>query len=285
MHIISFMNMKGGVGKTTIAVNIAYALADLHKKKVLIVDCDPQFNATQCLVKTDAYLKHIQDQSKGTLKDIFIPRSHGPVNTLMGSSKGTNKAKMALSACTINIFSGLGGAGRLDLIPSILDLVEVQNSRRQTENRLKSYIKEKAAGYDYVLIDCPPTISIFTEAAILASDGYVVPIRPDPLSVIGLPLLERYIQDYTVDFGTNIKQIGIIFTQVRRPTPQAMAAVMDDLKKQRKDAVFPVVATVSTNVAESVAEQRPVFRFKKASDALKMQYVNIAAEFQARVGG
>jgi chromosome partitioning protein len=285
MQVISFMNMKGGVGKTTLAVNVAYALADLHKKKILLIDCDPQFNATQSLVDDKDYLKHIQAK-KGTLKDIFIPKSQAPVSTLTGSSRVTSRTKMPLSECTINVFTSYGTvAGKLDLIPSVLDLVEVQNSPRQTENRLKAYVKEKAGGYDYVLIDTPPTISIFTEAAILASDGYLVPIRPDPLSVIGLPLLEKYIQDYTVDFGGVIKQVGIVFTQVRTPTPKAMRAVMDDIRRSRKEAVFQPVATVSTNVAESVTAHKPVFRFQKAGNALKLQYVKIAEEFLKRVGG
>ena len=288
MQVISFMNMKGGVGKTTIAVNIAYALADIHKKKVLLIDCDPQFNATQYLVGTDVYLKHIQDQSKGTLKDIFMPRTSGPISTTTGISRARVRSKLSLSDCTINIFPSHAGlahnsVGRLDLIPSQLELVEIQNSPRQTENKLKSYIKEKAAGYDFVLIDTPPTISIFTEAAILASDGYMVPIRPDPLSVIGLPLLERFIENYTADFGLNIRQIGIVFTQVRGPLPAAMKAVMDELRGTRNAAVFPTVSTVSTYVAESVSAQRPVFRFNKSTDRIKMQYLDIASEFLKRV--
>ena len=284
MQVISFMNMKGGVGKTTIAVNIAYSLAQVSKKKVLLIDCDPQFNATQSLVNSAAYLKHLQAK-KSTLKDIFIPRDYGPINTLTGSSRTTNK-KIALADCTINIFPKGGTAeGRLDLIPSVLDLMDVQNSQRQTEVKLKRFIREKATNYDFVLIDTPPTISIFTEAAILASDGYVVPIRPDPLSIIGLPLLERHIQDYTTDVGGPIRQIGIIFTQVRRPTPQAMKQVMEEIRRSRKDAVFPYETTIATAVAEAVAEQKPVFNVRKASNAVQMQYVDIANEFLKRVGG
>ena len=64
MQVIAFMNMKGGVGKTTLAVNVAHTLAQLHGKQVLIVDGDPQFNATQCLVADDEYLKHINDAKK-----------------------------------------------------------------------------------------------------------------------------------------------------------------------------------------------------------------------------
>jgi chromosome partitioning protein len=143
MQIISFMNMKGGVGKTTLAVNVAYGLAYHHKKTVLIVDGDPQFNATQYLLGSDAYLKHLQDDKKGTLRDIFVPRRPGPVKTVVGASKPINKAKMALAACTCSIFNGGANHGKLDLIPSTLQLMDIETSRRGTEQKLKTYLHEK----------------------------------------------------------------------------------------------------------------------------------------------
>ena len=85
MQVISFMNMKGGVGKTTLAVNVAYGLSYAHKKKVLIVDGDPQFNATQYLIDDDAYLDHVRDKKKGTIRDIFVPQRSGSVHTVTGS--------------------------------------------------------------------------------------------------------------------------------------------------------------------------------------------------------
>src|SRR5260370_38224840 len=103
MQVVSFMNMKGGVGKTTLAVNVAYALAYKHNKQVLIVDGDPQFNATQCLLDDDEYLAHIN--SKRTLRDIFLPRRAGPVSTTAGIAKPAGKAKIALAECTVEIFS------------------------------------------------------------------------------------------------------------------------------------------------------------------------------------
>jgi chromosome partitioning protein len=208
------------------------------------------------------------------------------VSTKLGLSKQVNKAKISLSDCTISVYKHTSGKGRLDLLPSQLDLLAVQHSARQTEMRLKKYIKEKASDlYDYVLIDCPPTISIFIEAAILASDKYVVPIKPDALSVVGLPLLEKYISDYTYDTGSELEQVGIIFTQVRTPTPPAMKEIMNDIRKSRGKAVFSTISAVSTNVAESVGAHKPVFLYKKASDKLKMQFVDITAEFLKRTGG
>lgn len=288
MQVISFMNMKGGVGKTTLAVNIAYTLAALHDKQVLLIDVDPQFNATQYLVADKAYLAHISDPAKATIKDIFVPKTE-PMRTTVTSAKATPRKKLSLAECTISIYDGNAphgyerrGNGRLDIIPSTLDLVEVQNSKRQTEAKLKAFIREKATGYDYVLIDCPPTISIFTEAAILASDKYIVPIKPDALSVLGLPLLERYIEDFTADVGMKLEQVGIIFTLVRRPTPNAMSAIMEDIRGQRKGDVFKAASTVSTNVSESVEHHKPVIYFKKATDKLKGQFFDITNEFIRR---
>ena len=117
MQIISFINMKGGVGKTTIAVNVAYGLATMHKQNVLFVDSDPQFNATQYLLDDETYLAHIKDDSKGTLLDIFSPLSPGRIRTTHGSSHATDRTKMALSQCICNVFNGGPGHGKLDLIP------------------------------------------------------------------------------------------------------------------------------------------------------------------------
>lgn len=285
MQVIAFMNMKGGVGKTTLAVNVAHTLAQQHGKQVLIVDGDPQFNATQCLVADDEYLTHINDPKKGTIKDIFVPRRTGPVSTTLGVAKSVGKAKMNLADCTIQIYSGgAGKAGRLDLLPSTLSLVEAENSPRQTEARLKAYLKEKASHYDCVIIDCPPTISFFTQAAILASNKYIVPIKPDPLSVVGLPLLERYIEDCTTDAGMTLEQVGLVFTMVRSPAPQAMRFVMDDLRRQRKAAVFAPILSQATAVAESVDAHLPVTKFRKSTAKIKMQVLDITAEFVKRTG-
>ncbi len=104
-QVVSFMNMKGGVGKTTLAVNVAYALARVHSKKILVVDGDPQFNATQYLLEDEAYLEHVNDEKKGTIRDIFVPRRPGKINTVKGLAKPTNRAKMALTDCSVAVYN------------------------------------------------------------------------------------------------------------------------------------------------------------------------------------
>jgi len=277
------MNMKGGVGKTTLAVNVAHGLARLYRKNVLIIDADPQFNATQYLLGTDAYLKHIRDPNKGTLRDIFVPKRPGPIDTVAGSSRGTNRTKMPLSSVTCAIYNGGPGKGKLDLIPSTLQLMDIETSRRQTEGKLKAYIAEKAKGYDYVIIDCPPTISIFTQAAILASDKYLVPIKPDPLSIIGLPLLERWLEDYADDAGASVESVGLVYTMVRGNTPPAMVEVMRDLRQERGDEVFDAYLSESVNVSSSVDYQQPVFIYKRNSKTGN-EIEAITKEFLDRTG-
>src|SRR5665213_3435656 len=103
-QVISFINMKGGVGKTTLAVNVAYGLAYFHEKKVLLVDADPQFNASTYLMDEDAYLAHIEDQKRRTLFDIFMPRRPGSINTVRGAAKASQKPKVSLESCSVNIY-------------------------------------------------------------------------------------------------------------------------------------------------------------------------------------
>ena len=277
------MNMKGGVGKTTLAVNVAYALAYFHGKKVLIIDVDPQFNATQSLLDDDTYLQHINNEKKGTLHDVFSPKRVGNIRTVAGSAKGSSRVNLDLGACTCQIAVNTPTGGSLDLLPSLLQLIELESAARGTERRLKAFIEKKASHYDYVIIDCPPTISIFTQAAILASTKYVVPIKPDPLSVIGLPLLERWLADYTEDNGISVGRVGLIFTMVRGPVPALMKTVMADLRRARRGDVFLTELSQATAVASAVENHAPIFLTHKSSKSA-LQIQKITAEFIGRVG-
>lgn len=274
-QIIAFINMKGGVAKTTLAVNVAYGLAWIHGKKVLIVDGDPQFNATQYLLEDQVYLDHLEDTNKGTILDVFKPRRPGKVSTVTGTSKSANKAKMPLANCTCRIFKR--GEAFLDLMPSTLNLIELEQSERGTERKLKNYLDQTASNYNYVIIDCPPTVSIFTQAAILASSKFLVPVKPDLLSVIGLPLLERWLEDYTETHGISPEMIGLVFTLVRGQLPRGMR----ELRASRGDAVFRPELTESKYVANSVEAHKPVFRFAPSSNAA-LEIKAITQEFLNR---
>lgn len=261
-QVISFINMKGGVGKTTLTVNIGYALAYKFEKRVLIIDVDPQFNASTYLMTENDYLSFINNPKKKTILDIFLPGRVGGVSSIKGITYRSKKTSLNINACTFRIYSN---KGILDLIPSTLTLMEIETSQRTTENRLHNFLKEHYNIYDYVLIDCPPTTSIFTQAAILASQKYLVPLKPDPLSTIGLPLLERWLNGYTESAGIDIDFLGIVFCMVRSPMPNQMRKVMQEISEERKGEVFKKYLSQTTKVAESVEKHQPIFLYDENS--------------------
>lgn len=159
----------------------------------------------------------------------------------------------------------------------------VQDSERGTENKLRNFLHEKTSDYDYILIDCPPTISIFSQAAILASDKYLVPIKPDPLSTIGLPLLEAWLDNFTDNAGVSVTSAGIVFCFVNSRTLQ-MQAVMEDLRNERPDEVFESKLGQSIRISESVEEHKPVFLYVPKSKWAR-QILQITEEFLNRTSG
>jgi len=259
-NVVSLINMKGGVGKTTLTVNIGYSLTVHHSKKTLIVE----------------------DESKRTILDIFNPRRKGPLSTVRGKSETAKKGSPSLDSCTFRVHRTNGAY--LDLIPSELGLMEIIASERRTEDRLNNFLKEKANHYDYILIDCPPTISIFTQASILASQGYLVPLKPDPLSTIGLPLLERWLDEFTELAGMSINPLGIVFCMVRSPITNSMNKVMRDLRKNRPAEVFKHSLTQLTSVAESVESHQPLFQYRPGAKCAT-EIIEITNEFLSRMEG
>ncbi len=277
-QIISFINMKGGVGKTTLTVNIGYALAYHYEKRILIVDADPQFNASTYLMTDVEYLKHTEDKSKRTILDIFLPRRHDGLSTVKGTKKVAKTGKLTLDSCTFRVYSSKDG-GQLDLIPSTLALMEIETSQRGTENRLKAFLTDKKNAYDYILIDCPPTISIFNQASILASEKYLVPLKPDPLSTIGLPLLERWLEETTDTAGMAVESMGIVFSMVRNT--KTMTRIMAELRAVREDEIFETSLTQSTDVASSVEKHKAIFLHKPSSKRAA-EMIAITEEFLER---
>lgn len=233
MNIISFINYKGGVGKTTLTANIAAELA-YRGKRVLVVDLDPQTNLTLSFVNLDKWreldrvgktIKHWYDEFLDadldeSLKDLIITPDE--VNTKINE---------------------LGGDGYLHLISSHLELINLDmelatryggNSERTIRSsflrlfsRLKKGLKEVEDEYDLVLIDCPPNFNIVTQNAIIASDMYLVPAKADFLSTLGIDQLVRHIDALRKKYNTYVEQddsdrweqinpelVGVVFTMI-----------------------------------------------------------------------
>lgn len=201
-QVISFINYKGGVGKTTMAVEIAATLANKHGFKVLIVDLDPQTNASFYLMTGDNPEVPWQNwaESKGSLK------------SLLEAAIREEPYDVAQA-----IMSDLHGC--LDLLPSHFDLLTVDleiaakwgvqspESRVIIKRYLEPVIAEK--GYDFVVIDCPPNLNLVTQNALMMSDSYVVVCLPEYLSVRGIALIEDRVEKMMDQINGHIRRFGI----------------------------------------------------------------------------
>lgn len=224
MKVISFVNMKGGVGKTTLAVNVADALNRRKDKKVLLVDIDPQFNATQCLYSGDEYLELLK-QGESTIADIFSNSPTYVVDPIDG--------KVEIPAKKLSEIEPWEYRSGFDLLAGNLEIYKIDMGQGQgRELRLKRYLNKELEQdkYDYVIIDTPPTPSHFMNSALLASSHYLVPVKPEPLSRVGIDLLRGVIDRISENHGHDIECAGVAITLADRRT-RVLADAIEFLDK------------------------------------------------------
>ena len=273
--VVSLINMKGGVAKTTLAVGLAWELAQNHD--VLLVDIDPQFNATQWLVDYTEYLDWLKKESKRTAFDIFV--SEEMLGGIGGFSKKSKKKKPTTIENAVMQVSHQGTT--LDIVPSNLELITLDASPRGTENRLNLFLDPARQKYEFIIIDCPPTASLFSLSAHIASDAYLVPIKPDPLSVLGLPLLERTMENYTQLSGHRVERLGLVLTLVRGTA--AMKKASADIRSSHPGEVYSATMKQTTGVAEAVEKGLPLQLFTKTRSNPNIPLAKIASEFLRRI--
>lgn len=225
-RVISFINMKGGVGKTTLTINIGKKLSD-NGKKVLIIDMDPQFNATQSLL---LYKTQIKDEIISSDDEKLLEQEEKSADYY--KSLSDNKETVLQIFGDTNIVSENKNPslikkieGNLSLIPGDLNLSkEVSGDTVNKASAILDHIDKHniKSDFDYILIDCPPTWSILTHASLIASDYYIVPSKVDFYSTIGISLLEEQIDTKIMKdglykrIGRKLKFLGIIFTLVHK---------------------------------------------------------------------
>jgi chromosome partitioning protein len=246
--VITVINMKGGVGKTTLSVNTAYCLARFHGKKVLLVDIDPQFNATQYLLDQATILSHFKN--KKTTYDILMPKKEAKIDLVNPVKKISKPQPLKLDDFIANVRAYRNG-GQLDLIPSSIEFIKF-GSENRAEKRLKNFINTHCKHFDIILIDCPPTLSLLTLSAYLASQYYLVPIKPDYLSSLGLPILENGLFTYEEDEGHTLELLGIVFTMVPPKNVSLPKTIMHDIQASGRPC-FTNFSTQSIQVAKSVS--------------------------------
>lgn len=251
--VISMINLKGGVAKTTTTVALAQLLDSEFSKRVLIIDLDPQTNATVMLI--------------GDKKWRELNLKHHTIARLFEDAiKGENK--FDLDATLQKHVGAVSDSQRVDLIPSSLDLIAVQDRLSQMgsgefhaltpievlRRGLRSLLEEDV--YDFVLIDCPPSLGLVTLNGLRISDHYLIPTIPDFLSTYGIPQIVKRIREFSDAAGHTIEPMGILATKYR-----AQSSVHNqqlNLLKQGKDApLLDTVVPENTEIA-GAAEFRDV---------------------------
>lgn len=229
-NIIALLNMKGGVGKTTLCKEIAYYLSN-NGKKVLLVDVDPQGNLTQSIFEKFNYKHHYEIETE--------ENKHYKVCTATISN--VFEYKSIVDGVKVEDFI-LPLTNNLSIIPGDLNAVffERSSGSSESENGLKNFIEdfEIKDNYDYILLDCPPTFSFYTTAALLASDFYVSPIHPDSYSILGIDLLFQVVDRLKAVYRDRFKalpldHLGVIFSNIPRDASitQGMSDMMIDIRK------------------------------------------------------
>lgn len=275
---ISLINMKGGVGKSTLTVNLAWHFAAYRNwhKKVLVVDLDPQFNASQYLLGVSDY-ENILKSQKPTIWDIFEQGTRTP----------RGKTVLPNAHAPIHQHRHFHGGGTIDLIPSRLELAFSLKNPGQKERHLSRLLKEVEIEYDLILIDCAPTESVLTTAAYLSSDWLLVPVKPEYLSTIGLPLLVNSMQDFKVEYeNKKLELAGVVFNAASDYLPEE-ALAKDTVRKIAKRNgwyVFQREVEYSRSYPKGAREGLPIFRTSYSRWSKVQNFELVAEELAKRVG-
>ena len=285
-YVVSIVNMKGGVGKTTVTVNLATCLAKDFAKKVLVVDLDMQINATLSLLPPLYFtkLKKKKRTLRTLINQIIQPNNQEHIST---------QEVIRPEICQIPGFDLLPGDIELYndfYLAAIIysqsqgNLKEFELNWQKFENQLiKEIIKPVVDKYDFIFLDFPPGDHLLTRSGLLASELYLVPAKPEPLSVIGVGILEGRIQQLKKSDRTQINLIGILFNSRGHATKMAPRIKKRLGAEFGEDKLFTTEIPVNVAIAQAVDEFKPVVLSNPQSSRAKA-FSNLTKEFLKRVG-
>ncbi|OFL20501.1 chromosome partitioning protein [Corynebacterium sp. HMSC072D12] len=253
--IISMCNQKGGVGKTTSTINMGACLAELGRK-VLLVDLDPQGALSAGLGLT-------HDQIQDTIYDVMLDSE--------------------VSVHSAIVHTGVAG---LDLVPANIDLsaAEIQMVNEVgREHTLARALRPVRKDYDFIIIDCQPSLGLLTVNALACSQGVIIPMECEFFSLRGLALLTDTVEKVADRINFDLEIMGILVTMFDRRTRHARE-VMDRVVEYFGDKVFDTVITRTVRFPETSVAGEPITTWAPSSQAAK-QYRDLAKEVIERANG
>lgn len=276
-NAIAFLNMKGGVCKTSLCKEIGLYLAEVYNKKILIIDIDPQSNCTQSFFGRYNILKDelITDTPNlPSIQKVFSPS--------MGRLE-----KPALDEIILPL------SDNLHIVPGELKTIfmERETASGVAEQKLRNFIEENnlQEQYDYILIDCPPTYSFYTVTALLATDLYLVPVTPDVYSLLGVNLLQEVIVRLKENYKSNFREkpldnLGIIFTKITKRPRTGIKNNMKQIKEAYADENVPFFENSYLKADKVATAKLSTFILDRKDESLKDNMKKICEEFMNRVG-
>jgi chromosome partitioning protein len=255
--VLAVVNQKGGVGKTTTAINLAASLA-LEGVRVMLIDCDPQANTTGGL---GVSRKDLEAEGKPTIYDLLM---------------GTSTAKEAMLPTEIEALQLIPGSK--NLIGANLELVEME----RREYRLRDALEPLRAEYSFILLDCPPALDLLTLNSLVAADGLLVPMQAEYFALEGISELMSTLDRVAGSFNEKLALEGVVLTMYDDRTNLSQQ-VTENLGSFFGEKLFKTTIPRNIRLAEAPSHGKPVALYDPRSRGAEA-YLALALELLARNG-